>query len=484
MSHPDIDPAQNPMRPSYFMNYAKDETPAEMVLRKLACWLGVGGYNAPTVDANLFHRKIVEGVQMLLQSAAKPAAQEAIAGAQPQPQTGDRDAYEGCREDLLDWKRRALKAEAALRDEQETTSNLVRALREEVQGSTFMGEPVLPKREAQPAQEARAEPITPRDRTESVYEEERIEAAFWRFDARRKGYGQWKDSPMSERDAFKAEIRNALGSEKIRAEMRLVARGWRRASPQEKQEARAEPLTEAQIDAARELAMSDGAITASLEEVGAAWLMDEGDEMCQAKAIRHAVATAVRAAKPAADIVGYVSRWGGKCRDCADENGVCPNSGLPCGGAQKAIEHVIKALQYGVQHGFIVSPLAAAPSAQRATPPNQPPVAQRLEPNPQSAHEADQAEAAPQERQVSNLRQPAASPTAAARVLASSPGDHTAAQEARAEPLPMPGSPEASAMMDSLLSEYGWPANPKNAARAGYEAARRLLAASPQEKAR
>ena len=41
--------------------------------------------------------------------------------------------------------------------------------------------------------------------------------------------------------------------------------------------------------------------------------------------------------------------------------------------------------------------------------------------------------------------------------------------------LPNPGSPEASAMIDSLLAEYHYPANPKNAARAGYEAARRML---------
>lgn len=40
--------------------------------------------------------------------------------------------------------------------------------------------------------------------------EDRIEAAYWNFDARRKGYGQWASSPMSERDAFKAELRNAL----------------------------------------------------------------------------------------------------------------------------------------------------------------------------------------------------------------------------------------------------------------------------------
>ncbi len=48
--------------------------------------------------------------------------------------------------------------------------------------------------------------------------------------------------------------------------------------------------------------------------------------------------------------------------------------------------------------------------------------------------------------------------------------------------LPRPGSPEASAMIDSVLAEYGWPANPKNAARAGFEAACRLSARpTPQE---
>lgn len=44
--------------------------------------------------------------------------------------------------------------------------------------------------------------------------------------------------------------------------------------------------------------------------------------------------------------------------------------------------------------------------------------------------------------------------------------------------LPHPGSPEASAMMDSVLAEYNWPANTKNAARAGWEAAQRWLATS------
>ena len=69
---------------------------------------------------------------------------------------------------------------------------------------------------------------TPSGGQEAGPQEDRIEAAYWRFDARHKGYSQWKTAPMSERDAFKAEMRNALEAEKVRAEMRLVARGWLR----------------------------------------------------------------------------------------------------------------------------------------------------------------------------------------------------------------------------------------------------------------
>ncbi len=38
--------------------------------------------------------------------------------------------------------------------------------------------------------------------------EDRIEYAYWMFDARRKGYSRWRGRPMSERDAFKAELRS------------------------------------------------------------------------------------------------------------------------------------------------------------------------------------------------------------------------------------------------------------------------------------
>ena len=60
-----------------------------------------------------------------------------------------------------------------------------------------------------------------------------------------------------------------------------------------------------------------------------------------------------------ADIVAYVRAHGGMCRDCADDGPICPNDGLPCSGADKAIEHVIKALSYGIGHGFIKNLFAA-----------------------------------------------------------------------------------------------------------------------------
>ncbi len=41
--------------------------------------------------------------------------------------------------------------------------------------------------------------------------------------------------------------------------------------------------------------MTDEQITAALAEVGAAWLMDDQDELCQARAMRHLAASAVAA---------------------------------------------------------------------------------------------------------------------------------------------------------------------------------------------
>lgn len=58
------------------------------------------------------------------------------------------------------------------------------------------------------------------------------------------------------------------------------------------------------------------------------------------------------------DVVGYVMRYGGMCRDCADADGVCPTTGMPCDTGQRkaVIEHTIKALEYGIKHGFIENP--------------------------------------------------------------------------------------------------------------------------------
>lgn len=51
-----------------------------------------------------------------------------------------KDAYQGAREELLIWKRRALEAEAKIRDQDRIIENLGDALNEE-NGPTRMGEP-------------------------------------------------------------------------------------------------------------------------------------------------------------------------------------------------------------------------------------------------------------------------------------------------------------------------------------------------------
>ena len=43
--------------------------------------------------------------------------------------------------------------------------------------------------------------------------EDKIEEAFWSFDGRRKGYGEFKNRPQSERDAFKTILRNFVNLE-------------------------------------------------------------------------------------------------------------------------------------------------------------------------------------------------------------------------------------------------------------------------------
>lgn len=56
---------------------------------------------------------------------------------------------------------------------------------------------------------------------------------------------------------------------------------------------------------------------------------------------------------PSKETLAYVQQFGGRCRDCADFHGVCPNSGLPCAERRKAIKYVIDAINYGTKHGFL-----------------------------------------------------------------------------------------------------------------------------------
>lgn len=45
---------------------AKERDEAQEALRSLACYLGVGGYNAPNVDAKIFEQKIRHGIDELI----------------------------------------------------------------------------------------------------------------------------------------------------------------------------------------------------------------------------------------------------------------------------------------------------------------------------------------------------------------------------------------------------------------------------------
>lgn len=56
------------------------------------------------------------------------------------------------------------------------------------------------------------------------------------------------------------------------------------------------------------------------------------------------------AAQP--EVISYILRHGGMCRDCADRDGVCW-TGLPCEEAEKAVKHVLVALDYGLKHGYV-----------------------------------------------------------------------------------------------------------------------------------
>jgi hypothetical protein len=66
-------------------------------------------------------------------------------------------------------------------------------------------------------------------------------------------------------------------------------------------------------------------------------------------------------------VVQYVLNYGGRCRDCADSaDGLCPVTCLSCDQreAREAILHVLAAVRYGTEHGYI----AAAPPAPQPEP--------------------------------------------------------------------------------------------------------------------
>lgn len=68
---------------------------------------------------------------------------------QTAPQSEFGDAYQGAREDLAIWKRRALEAEQKVRQQEQIIDHLIL----EAQGETRMGEPVIPQTAPQPEQE-------------------------------------------------------------------------------------------------------------------------------------------------------------------------------------------------------------------------------------------------------------------------------------------------------------------------------------------
>lgn len=88
--------------------------------------------------------------------------------------------------------------------------------------------------------------------------------------------------------------------------------------------------------------------------------LDDDDEDAQPQ-------QATAQAEPVAfgdEVIDYINRYGGHCRDCSDENGVCPNRGLPCGDSKKAIRFVLEALAYGLNNGYLKN---AAAQPQQAT---------------------------------------------------------------------------------------------------------------------
>lgn len=64
------------------------------------------------------------------------------------------------------------------------------------------------------AQKGEPAPDFSRPATDKAELEDAIELAFWRHDAKHKGYADWKFCPMSERDSFKSEVRAVIAADR------------------------------------------------------------------------------------------------------------------------------------------------------------------------------------------------------------------------------------------------------------------------------
>lgn len=60
------------------------------------------------------------------------------------------------------------------------------------------------------------------------------------------------------------------------------------------------------------------------------------------------------------DAVAFAIQYGPRCRDCADENGVCPATGIGCGDREKAVRFVLGAVAYGIKHRYLPAPRLAS----------------------------------------------------------------------------------------------------------------------------
>lgn len=53
------------------------------------------------------------------------------------------------------------------------------------------------------------------------------------------------------------------------------------------------------------------------------------------------------------DAKKYCALFGPRCRDCADECGVCPMNGIGCGNRNEAVIFILDALRYGIEKNYI-----------------------------------------------------------------------------------------------------------------------------------